>query len=246
MQWVNNAATFGPMRGNMQEPMDKSQIKRAWLRQIFFVPLFFALLLAPAGSLDYWQAWLYGVLFLATTTAIGVYFLQYDPRAVARRMDVGPTAEREPAQKIIMTLVLIGFALLIVVPGFDHRWHWSSVPLWLALLSNALAVLGLIGTAVVLKQNSYAAATIRVEAGQPVVSNGLYGIVRHPMYSAALLLVLFTPLALGSYWSLLIILAIMPALAWRILDEERFLKQNLPGYTDYCRRVRYRLIPRLW
>jgi len=113
--------------------MDRNQIKSVWLRQTIFVPIFFALLLAPAWSLNYWQAWVYGVVFFVTTTAIGIYFLKRDPRVVERRMRVGPAAEREPAQKVIMTLMLVGFVLLLVVPGFDHRWHWSSVPAWLVL-----------------------------------------------------------------------------------------------------------------
>jgi protein-S-isoprenylcysteine O-methyltransferase Ste14 len=99
---------------------------------------------------------------------------------------------------------------------------------------------------IVMKQNSYAASTITVEPNQPVVSTGLYGIVHHPMYSGGLLLVVFAPLALGSYWGLLVAAAIMPALIWRRLDEERFLKLNFPGYTSYCRTTRYRLIPFLW
>jgi protein-S-isoprenylcysteine O-methyltransferase Ste14 len=226
--------------------MKPDQIKRVWLRQTIFIPIFFALLLAPAGTLDYWQAWVYGIAFMVTTTGIGLYFLKHDPKAVARRMDVGPGAEQEPAQKIIMTLVLIGFALLMVLPGFDHRWHWSNVPRWLAVLANVLSVLGLLGTAWVLHQNRYAASTIRVEAGQPVVSTGLYAVVRHPMYSAALLLVVFTPVALGSYWSLLLVVPLIGVLAWRLIDEESFLKRKLPGYTDYCAKVRYRLIPGVW
>jgi len=226
--------------------MDPGQIKRVWLRQIVFVPVFFALLLAPAGSLDYWQGWLYGALFFVTTTGIGIYFLKHDPRALERRMKVGPAAEREPTQKIIITVILAGFVLLLIIPGFDHRWHWSQVPTWLVLTSDALVVLSLIGTAVVVRQNSYAASTVTVEAGQPVVSTGLYAIVRHPMYSAALILTGFTPLALGSYWGLLMIVPIIATLAWRLLDEERVLKRDLPGYLDYCRRVRFRLVPGLW
>ena len=226
--------------------MDRHQIKSVWLRQTIFVPIFVALLLAPAWSLDYWQAWVYGTVFLVTTTAIGVYFLKRDPKVVARRMRVGPAAEREPAQKIIMTLVLAGFVLLLVVPGFDHRWHWSSVPAWLVLAADVFVILGLLGTAVVVRQNSYAASTITVETGQPVISTGLYASVRHPMYSAALVMTVFTPLALGSYWGLLLVIPLIPALAWRLLDEERFLKQNLPGYADYCRQVHYRLIPGIW
>lgn len=226
--------------------MDRDQIKRVWVRQSVFIPIFFALLLAPAGTLDYWQAWVYGIAFLVTTTGIGLYFLKLDPKAVARRLDVGPGAEQEPAQKVIMTFVLAGFVLLVVVPGLDHRWHWSRVPDWLAVLADALSVVGLLGTALVLHQNRYAASTIRVEAGQPVVSTGLYAIVRHPMYSAALLLLIFTPLALGSYWSVLLVIPLIGVLAWRLLDEEAYLRRNLPGYTEYCTKVRDRLIPGLW
>lgn len=226
--------------------MSPDQMRRVWLRQSIFIPVFFILLLAPAGTLDYWQAWVYGVLFTVTSVGIGLYFAKYHPDALARRIDAGPRAEKEPAQKIIMTLVLIGFVLLIVLPGFDRRWHWSDVPVWLVVLANILTVVGLLGTAVVLKQNNYAASTIRVEAGQPVISTGLYGIVRHPMYSSALLLVVFTPLALASYWSLLLVIPLTAVLAWRLTDEERFLIRNLPGYAAYRERVRYRLIPLLW
>jgi protein-S-isoprenylcysteine O-methyltransferase Ste14 len=226
--------------------MDRNQIKSVWLRQSIFIPIFFALLLAPAWSLNYWQAWLFGVNFFVTATAIGIYFLKRDPKVIARRMKAGPAAEREPAQKIIMTFVLVGFVLLLVVPGFDHRWHWSSVPVWLVLVADVFVVLSLLGTALVVKQNSYAAATVTVESGQPVVSTGLYAIVRHPMYSAALVMTAFIPLALGSYWGLLLVIPIVAVLAWRLLDEERVLKRGLPGYSDYCHKVTYRLVPGLW
>lgn len=226
--------------------MDPGQAKRVWLRQIVFVPVFFALLLAPAGSLHYWQGWLYGALFYGTTTGIGIYFLKHNPRALERRMKIGPAAEREPTQKLIITVVLACFVLLLIIPGFDYRGHWSQVPVWLVLTSDALVVLSLIGTAVVVMQNSYAASTVTVEAGQPVISTGLYAAVRHPMYSAALVMTAFSPLALGSYWGLLMIVPIVATLAWRLLDEERVLKRDLPGYVDYCQRVRFRLIPGLW
>jgi protein-S-isoprenylcysteine O-methyltransferase Ste14 len=226
--------------------MEPDQIRRAWLRQSISLPIFFVLLFAPAGTLHDWRGWVYGVLFVATTIGIGIYLLKKDPKAVARRMEIGPGAEQEPAQKIIITLVLIGFVALIVVPGLDRRWHWSSVPAWLVIVADLLVVLGLLGTAIVVKQNSYAASTIRVEPEQPVVSTGLYAIVRHPMYSAALLILGFTPLALGSYWALLLVIPFIGVLAWRLLDEERFLTRNLPGYADYCRRTRYRLIPWVW
>lgn len=215
--------------------------RRVWVQSALFVPVLAVVLFAPAGSLRFWQAWVYGIIFVAATTGLGVYFLKHDPALVERRMTVGPTAEQEPAQKIIMAIMMIGVVLMIVLPGFDHRWHWSSVPTWLVLVAGV--ALSFIIFFVVMKQNSYAASTIRVEAGQPVVSTGAYAIVRHPMYAGALLLVGFTPLALGSYWTLLVLIPVLPVLAWRLLDEEKFLIRNLPGYADYGRTVRYRLIP---
>ena len=124
---------------------------------------------------------------------------------------------------------------MILVPGFDRRWHWSDVPAWLAVLAELGIAASFVVFFYVMKQNSYAAATVRVEAGQPVISTGLYGIVRHPMYMGALPLMIAMPLALGSYWALLLALAIVPVLAWRLLDEERVLRRDLPGYADYCR-----------
>ncbi|MGH6684642.1 MAG: methyltransferase family protein [Pseudolabrys sp.] len=220
--------------------------RNALLRSALSVLVFAVLLFAPAGTLHYWQAWLYGFVFVAGIAVISVYFLKHDPKLVERRMKVGPRAETEPAQKVIMTIIFAGFLLLVILPGLDHRWHWSAVPAWLALAANTVVALSFVVFFVVMKQNSYAASTIRVETGQPVVSTGLYGIIRHPMYSGGLLLVFGAPLALGSYWGLLIATATLPALIWRLLDEERYLKLNLPGYADYCRRVRYRLIPGVW
>ena len=220
--------------------------QRAWVRSAASLVVFMAMLFIPAGTLQFWPGWLYGFIFAASTTAVSVYFLKHDPKLVERRMKVGPAAEQRPAQKIIMAITLAGFILLIVLPGLDYRWHWSSMPPWLVLAANVVLALSFAIFFIVLKQNSYAASTIRVEADQPVVSTGLYAIVRHPLYSGALLLMLVTPLALGSYWTLLVAFALIPVLMWRLLDEERFLKQNLPGYADYCRATRFRLIPLIW
>lgn len=220
--------------------------RHALLRSTLSVLFLGILLFAPAGTLRYWQAWLYGFVFVAGTAAISVYFLKHDPKLVERRLKVGPRAETEPAQKVIMTIIFAGFLLLMIFPGLDRRWHWSGVPTWLVLLANGLVALSFVAFFIVLKQNSYAASTITVEPDQPVVSTGVYAIVRHPLYSAALLLVIYTPLGLGSYWGLIVVVATLPALIWRLLDEERFLKINLPGYREYCLKTRYRLIPLLW
>jgi protein-S-isoprenylcysteine O-methyltransferase Ste14 len=217
-----------------------------WRRSLLSILALGVLLFAPAGSLRFWEGWLYGFVFVAVTTAMTMYFLKHDPKLIERRMLAGPKAEQVPAQKIIITITWLGFVLLLGLPGFDHRWHWSAVPPWLVLAANAGVVLSFGIFFVVLKQNSYAASTIKVEAGQPVVSTGVYAIVRHPLYSGALLLLAVTPLALGSYWTLLVTVAMVPVLVWRLLDEERFLKQNLPGYVEYCRATRFRLIPGVW
>ena len=147
--------------------------RHALLRSALSVLFRAVLLFAPAGTLNYWQAWLYGFVFVAGTAALSVYFLKHDPELVRRRMNVGPKAETEPAQKIIMFLVFSGFLLLMVVPGLDHRWHSSDVPVWLVLLANAMVALSFAAFFIVMKQNSYAASTITVEPNQPVVSTRL-------------------------------------------------------------------------
>ncbi|MGH6725465.1 MAG: methyltransferase family protein [Pseudolabrys sp.] len=220
--------------------------RRARRRTIRFIPILGLMLFVPAGSLRYWQGWLFAIVFVVSSSAIGIYFSKHDPKLLARRMKAGPAAESEASQKVIIFLVIAAFALMIIVPGFDYRWHWSNVPAWLVLVANGAVALSFAMFFWVLKQNSYAASTITVEPGQPVVSTGLYGIVRHPMYAGALLLIGATPLALGSYWDLLVAVAALPALLWRLLDEERILVRDLPGYADYCRQVRYRLIPGVW
>jgi protein-S-isoprenylcysteine O-methyltransferase Ste14 len=224
----------------------KALMRQALPRQAAFV-LFLALLLfVTAGTARYWQGWLYIVAFVGSSVALGLYFTKHDPALVERRMRGGPTAEQEPAQKIIIALLMAGFLLMIVLPALDYRQHWSNVPTWLAILADAGIVASFIVFFFVMKQNSYAATTVRVEAEQPVISTGLYGMVRHPMYTGALLLAVCTPLALGSYWSLLLLIVLVPVLAWRLLDEERVLTRDLRGYADYCGRVRSRLIPFVW
>jgi protein-S-isoprenylcysteine O-methyltransferase Ste14 len=219
---------------------------QAWVRSALFVLAMAAMLFVPAGSLDFWQGWLFGLVFVAATTTISIYFLKHDPKLVERRMRAGPLAEDRFSQKIIMAITMLGFVLALVVPGLDHRWHWSAVPPWLVFAANAGVALTFVIFFIVLKENRYAASTIRVESGQPVISSGVYSIVRHPMYSGALLLLVLTPLALGSFWTMLLIVPLFPVLIWRLLDEEHFLKQNLPGYVDYCRTTRFRLIPHIW
>jgi protein-S-isoprenylcysteine O-methyltransferase Ste14 len=207
---------------------------------------FAACLFLPAWTLNYWQAWVFLAVFTGNSTAITVYLAIRDPKLLERRMRAGPTAEKESSQKVIMSLAMLGFFSLLVVPAFDHRFGWSPVPPYASVVGDLLAALGFLLVYFVLRENSYAASTIQVTEGQKVISTVPYSIVRHPMYAGALPLLIGTPLALGSGWGLLALVLFMPALIWRLVDEEQFLHKNLPGYTEYTQKVRYRLIPFVW
>jgi protein-S-isoprenylcysteine O-methyltransferase Ste14 len=221
-------------------------LRQAWPRQLVFLVFITALLFAPAGTLDFWQAWLFLAVFVACMVPLGIYSGRTDPALVERRMRAGPAAEQEPVQKVAIGIVCAALLAMLIVPGFDRRWHWSGVPAWLTVVADATIVASFVIFFYVMKQNSFAAATVRVERGQTVVSTGLYGVVRHPMYMGTLPLTIAMPLALGSWWALLPVLAIVPALVWRLVDEERVLGRDLPGYAAYCARVHYRLVPGIW
>lgn len=205
-----------------------------------------ALIFVPAGSLRYWQGWAYALVFVAASAAFTLYLAVCDPELLRRRMRAGPAHEQEPAQKIIMAFALAAFVLLVVVPALDHRFGWSQAPWWIATAGDLLVALGFVCFYLVVRVNSFAASTIRVEPGQQVVSTGPYAWVRHPMYSGAFVLLIGTPLALGSWWGLLIVPLFALVLAFRILNEEDVLARDLPGYTAYQRQVRYRLFPFVW
>jgi protein-S-isoprenylcysteine O-methyltransferase Ste14 len=205
-----------------------------------------AFVFLPAGTLDYWEGWLFGAVFTACSLALTLYFAVNDPKLLERRMQVGPAAETERSQKIIMTGALLTFAAMPVLSATDHRLGWSSVPAAIVVLGNLLIVLAYIGFYLVFRVNTYGAATIQVAEGQTVISTGPYAVVRHPMYAWALPMILGMPLALGSWWGLLLVVPAVAGLVARMLDEERYLAENLAGYADYMHRVRYRLIPLVW
>jgi protein-S-isoprenylcysteine O-methyltransferase Ste14 len=213
---------------------------------ILLIAVMGALVFGPAGTVDYWQAWVtLGGYFLASLL-VSLWLLRHDRALLERRIKAGPFAEGEGSQKVIMTIVSLGFILILVVPGLDRRFGWSAMPDAIAVAGNALMLLGWAGILAVFRANSYAAATIRVERDQQVISTGPYAIVRHPMYAAGTLMLGGLPLGLGSWWGLVPFAAILPALGWRLLDEERVLLRDLPGYDDYSRSVRWRLIPLIW
>jgi protein-S-isoprenylcysteine O-methyltransferase Ste14 len=205
-----------------------------------------ALIFGAAGTFDYWQGWTFLACYFAASVVVSAWLVRYDPALLERRMRGGPFAEGEANQRIIMSFTSLGFIALLVVPGLDHRHGWSDMPDAVAILGDVLLLAGWLGILFVFRANSYAAATIQVTSGQTVISTGPYAIIRHPMYAAALLMLLGIPIALGSWWGIVVFVALLPALAWRLLDEERVLLRDLDGYADYRRRVRFRLIPFVW
>jgi protein-S-isoprenylcysteine O-methyltransferase Ste14 len=219
---------------------------RAFRSSLLGTLMMAALLFLPAGTLDYWQAWVFMFVFVSASGAVTVYLAIHDPRLLERRMRAGPAAEKERSQKFIMSLAMTGFIGLLAIPAFDHRFGWSRVPAYVCLIGDALIVIGFLLVFFVIKVNTYAASTIQVAEDQKVISTGPYALVRHPMYAGSFPILIGTPLALGSWWGLSALIVIVPALIWRLLDEENFLKKNLPGYTEYTGKVRYRLVPYVW
>lgn len=205
-----------------------------------------SLLFIAAGTLCYWQAWAFLAVYFSASLAITLDLIKNDPALLARRMGGGPFAETEPVQKIVMSLTSLGFIGLLVLPAIDHRLGWSRLPPDAAIAGDVLVLLGWLGIFFVFRENSFASATIESSADQRVISTGPYAWVRHPMYATALVMLLGIPPALGSWWGVLIVVALVPMMIWRLQDEERFLAANLPGYRDYQGSVRYRLLPLIW
>lgn len=204
------------------------------------------LLFVAAGTPRYWQGWTYLAVFTGASTLITLYLIKHEPALLRRRLKGGPQAEKEPAQRVIMVFASLGFVALLVVPALDDRFGWSRVGLPVVIIGNILVALGFYFIFRVYKENAFASATIEVAENQKVISTGPYALVRHPMYASAFLYLIGTPLALGSYWGLLAVLFMMPFLIWRLLDEEKFLAKNLPGYSEYQKKIRHRLVPHVW
>ena len=205
-----------------------------------------ALLFIPAWTLNYWQAWVFIVVFLTSVNAIGVYLSVKDPELLERRKKFGPATEQSPVQKIIMSIAILAILGLLVFCALDHRFRWSPVPAYVSLAGDVLVALGLFINLLVFRENSYGGSTVETVADQKVISTGPYSLVRHPMYVGVLVMMTGVPLALGSMWGLAVLAIVLPGLIWRILDEEKLLKKELPGYTEYLQKVRYRLVPYLW
>jgi len=212
-----------------------------WLIGMLCVALFGA-----AWSFDFWQAWVYIFIFVVSSALVTGYLWSRDPQLLQRRINAGPGAEKEKVQQLIHLLASVAFVSGIVLPALDHRFSWSEVPLPLVIVGEILVMLGIFITFLVCQENTFAGATIEVVPGQQVVSSGPYRLVRHPMYSGALVMMFGTPPALGSWWGLLAFFPMVAIIIWRLFCEEELLTAGLPGYREYCRRVRFRLLPFIW
>jgi protein-S-isoprenylcysteine O-methyltransferase Ste14 len=207
-----------------------------------------AVLFIPAGSWKYWQGWSFlAVAFIPSTLAF-LYFYKHDPQLVERRLQ---RKEKVSEQKLLMRVTVPFFLAAFLLPGLDYRWGWSrtflgAVPVWLILLSQVLVLGGFLLVFWVMKVNSFTSRTIQVEAGQKVISTGPYRLVRHPLYSGSLVMWLSAPLALGSYIAWPAFALLIPFYVFRLINEEKVLREELPGYTEYCQRTRFRLVPFVW
>lgn len=201
------------------------------------------LLFLPAGTWHYLHAWLFIALLFVPMTMIGIWLYLSQPNLLAKRLG---NKEREQQQKNVVALSGLMFISGFVLCALDYRFGWSSVPVWLVVVASVIFLLGYGMYAEVMRENAYLSRTIEVQEGQQLIDSGLYGIVRHPMYTATILMFMAIPLVLGSFWALFVF-AIYPILmVLRIQNEEQVLAKGLAGYPEYQQRVKWRLLPFVW
>jgi protein-S-isoprenylcysteine O-methyltransferase Ste14 len=210
---------------------------------LFLMLVMGAALFLPFGSFKYSLAWLYLAVFFTPVSVITIYLFLFDKHLLRSRLAVGPMAEPKPAQKLIQSIAGLSFISIFMVSALDYRHKWSNVPLPVSYMGDAFCGIAFVFLFLVFKQNTFLSATISVQEKQRVISTGLYSVIRHPMYTGALMLMIFTPTALGSYWGTVPAAILTAVIIARAIDEERELRKNLVGYETYCSKVKYRLIP---
>ncbi|MGO9085764.1 MAG: methyltransferase family protein [Candidatus Sulfotelmatobacter sp.] len=219
-------------------------IRRFGIGVLVIAPMLFLL----AGSLRFWQGWCFLAFAWGPPFLFALYAVKHDPQLLERRLRM---KEKDPRQMLFKALASGIIFSAIALAALDFRLGWTrarlgTVPLWVMLVGQVAVLTAMCLIIWVMKVNSFAARTIEVQAGQKVISTGPYAAVRHPMYSGVALVVLATPLALGSYITLPLFVLIIPVLALRLLGEEKVLRRDLPGYTEYCAHARFRLVPGVW
>jgi protein-S-isoprenylcysteine O-methyltransferase Ste14 len=213
------------------------------MRLILAIVFLWFIFFLPAGSIKFWEAWVYmGILFIPMILVL-IYLLKKDPELLERRMKM---KEKEAPQKVLIKLSYLVFFIAFIIPGFDYRFGWSKVPFIVIIIADLFIFIGYLLFFLVLKENTYASRIIEVEKGQKVISTGPYAVIRHPLYIALLIMYVLSPLALGSYWAVLAMLPLPVLIIFRIRSEETVLLDKLPGYREYAQKVKYRLMPYLW
>lgn len=223
--------------------MTKKLFFQAVVKYLAGVALLGVLLFLPAGTLRFPNGWLLMALLFIPMLCAGVAMMLRDPALLEKRLNA---KERESEQKDVILKSGLMFIAAFVVAGLNFRFGWLKLPSWVVWAASAIFLLAYLMWGEVLRENAWLSRTVEVQEGQLVVDHGLYGVVRHPMYAASLLLFLSMPLVLDSIFSFLIMLLYLPLIAKRIRSEEKILKKGLEGYAEYCERVKYRLIPFVW
>ncbi len=234
----------GEPHADTPNALDIRRLRRIVISRLFLVfPGLGLAFFLPAGTFRYWQAWVYLAMMFILMSFMMVHLLRRDPRLLERRMR---TREKEAVQRKIVKLADVFFVIAFLLPGFDRRWGWSSVPPAVVLAADVISLLGYALFALVIRENPFAGHTVEVEQKQKAITTGPYAVVRHPMYSAILLLYGSAPLALGSWWALIPMGMVFIVIPLRAIHEEKFLLKELEGYGEYIQKIKYRLIPGIW
>jgi protein-S-isoprenylcysteine O-methyltransferase Ste14 len=231
------------MKRSTESNKGKKVVTVVLFRYVIGILVFGVLLFLPAGTVRYWEAWVFLAILFVPMSFVLLYLIRYDPELLERRMR---TKEKEVPQKLLIKISIIPFLATFVIAGLDHRFGWSLVPIVVIIVADILIFSGYMFFFLVLRENSYASRVVEVENDQNVISTGPYACIRHPLYLSVVFIYLFSPIALGSFWALIGMSPLPLVLILRIKNEESLLKSELVGYEKYTNKVRYRLIPGVW
>lgn len=223
--------------------MKKKLLFQAVTKTLCGFLLAFLLVFAPAGTLNFWNGWLFLFLLFVPMIFVGIWLFAKNPELLKKRLN---NKEKESEQKVVVLLTGLLFILCFIIAGLNFRFKWITLPDWVVILPAFLFLLGYVMYAEVMRENTYLSRTVEIQEGQKVIDTGLYGIVRHPMYTATILIFLSTPLVLGSLISFVLFLFYPLIIAKRIRNEEQLLEKELKGYAEYKTKVKYKLIPYIW
>jgi len=215
---------------------------KMWTALVVTTVLIGLALFISAGTIDYWQAWVYLGVGAVSSVLLTLSVIK-DPLLLESRTKGGPASEKRPLQRVIVLCAGVPAIAAFIAPGLDRRFGWSNVSPWLSIVGDLLVIVSFWMVYRIFKENSFGSSTIEIVSGQKVISTGPYAIVRNPMYASAAVYFTSLSLALGSYWGLVASALTILGLVWRLLDEERFLARSLPGYAEYRTKVRWHLLP---